>query len=75
MPSEESQTINDLRVVSLDNVTVLANLLPNTEVSPAGLQSNNQREEVNLLEGNPVKDQNRCLINFVVSGQKYFQVS
>lgn len=72
MPSEESQTRNVLRVVSLDNVTVLASLLPNTDVSPAGLQSNYQREEVNLLQGNPVKDQNCCLINFVVCGQKYF---
>ncbi|XP_027175780.1 uncharacterized protein LOC113775204 isoform X2 [Coffea eugenioides] len=34
-------------------VSVLASLLPNTDVSPAGLQSNYQREEVNLLQVNP----------------------
>ena len=72
MPSEESQTRNVPKVVTLNNVTVLASLLPNTDVSPAGLQSNYQREEVNLLQVNPVKDQICCLINFVVSGQKYF---
>nr|XP_027067947.1 uncharacterized protein LOC113693599 isoform X4 [Coffea arabica] len=34
-------------------VSVLASLSPNTDVSPAGLQSNYQREEVNLLQVNP----------------------
>ncbi|XP_071911094.1 uncharacterized protein [Coffea arabica] len=53
MPSEESQTRNVPKVVTLNNVTVLASLSPNTDVSPAGLQSNYQREEVNLLQVNP----------------------
>lgn len=74
MSSQDSQTRIVLRLVSLDNVAMLDSLLPNPDVFPTGSGSNHEREEGSILKQEiTVKDQNRCLLIFVVSKINYFE--
>ncbi|KAL3535622.1 hypothetical protein ACH5RR_004083 [Cinchona calisaya] len=55
----DSQARTVLRVASLDNVVMLASLLPNPDVSSAGLQSNYGSEEGSILKQGIPKDTDR----------------